>query len=224
MPTSNEWVADEMVVKVGGKRFWLWNVMDRDSRYILATHLTPRRTQLAAETLFKKALRSAANLPEYVRTDGLPSYIQAIQTTMPDVKHRVSGGLDAELNNNLSERLQGTIRERDKVLRGLRSREAGQNFLDGWTVDYNLIRPHMALGERTPIEATGLKSPFADWCDVADKIDPDNTPRRPAWQLIDEKPMTTKDFRIMGIDEAREATRALRPKAFKSAFKKRRGF
>ena len=30
-------------VKVVGKKMWLWNVMDSETRYILAAHLTPRR-------------------------------------------------------------------------------------------------------------------------------------------------------------------------------------
>ena len=224
VPTSNEWVADELVVKVGSKKFWLWNVMDAKTRYLLATHLSPRRTQRAAEILFRKALEAAANPPEYVRTDGLGSYPPALQTVLPEAEHRVSEGLDAELHNNLSERLQGTIRERDKVLRGLHSRESGQSFLDGWTVDYNLIRPHMALGDKTPIEAAGLKPPFRNWLDVVRKVEPINKSIRPDWQLVDEKPMATKDFKKMDIDTAEEATRPLRPKAFKSAFRTRRGF
>ena len=224
VPTSNEWVADELVVRVGSKKFWLWNVMDAKTRYLLATHLSPRRTQRAAETVFRKALEAAANPPEYVRTDGLGSYPPALQTVLPEAEHRVSEGLDAELHNNLSERLQGTIRERDKVLRGLHSRESGQNYLDGWTVDYNLIRPHMALDDKTPAEAAGVASPFRNWLDVVRKVKPINKPNRPDWQLVDEKPTTTKEFRKMDIDAAYEATRTLRPKAFKSAFKKRGGF
>ena len=39
--TGKEWVADELMVEVGGKKMWLWNVMDSETRYILASHLTP---------------------------------------------------------------------------------------------------------------------------------------------------------------------------------------
>ena len=41
--TSGHWVADEMQLKVGGQRMWNWNVMDRDTRYLLASHLSPHR-------------------------------------------------------------------------------------------------------------------------------------------------------------------------------------
>ena len=225
VPSGDEWVADEMVVRVGGKKLWLWNILDKDSRYILSMHLSPRRTQQAAEVTFRKAIEVASRPPKRVTTDGLNSYIPAIQTLLPYTEHNVSPGLDSENNNNRSERLQGTIRDRDKVLRGLQSRESGQNFLDGWVIDYNLFRPHMALGERTPAEKAGLVTPFKNWQTVARLIDPMNTSVRPEWQAQDERPLRTKDFRVMDIPTAEEASpRALRPKAFKSAFKKRRGF
>ena len=226
VPTGSEWVCDEMVVRVGGEKFWLWSVMDKESRYILATNLSPRRTQMAAEVTFRKAIEASANLPKRITTDGLGSYVPAIETLLPYTEHNVSPGLDSENNNNRSERLQGTMRDRDKVLRGLDSREAGQNYLDGWVIDYNLFRPHMALDERTPAQVAGVVAPFRNWRDVARLVKPIGKPNRPDWQTTDERPLRrTKDFKTMPIDVAEEAApRALRPKAFKSSFKKRRGF
>ncbi|MYB49213.1 MAG: IS1/IS6 family transposase [Dehalococcoidia bacterium] len=222
VPTSNEWVADEMQVRVGGERYWLWNVMDKKSRFILAAHLSPSRSQLAAETVMKKALSASSTYPQYIRTDKYSSYPPALDAVMPKAKHIRTEGIAAEINNNLSERLQGTFRDRDKVLRGLKSREAGQNYIDGLVLDYNWFRGHMGLGKRTPAEVAGVKIPLKDWHDVAEKIMPIENPCRPAWQLADERPMTTKDFRTMDIPTAQEATRTLRQKQGK--FRSRRGF
>ena len=47
---GDEWVADEIAVKVGGKQFWLFNVMDADSRFVLSAYLSPERTTRAAAT------------------------------------------------------------------------------------------------------------------------------------------------------------------------------
>ena len=54
--TSNHWVADEMQLKVGGKRMWNWNVMDRDTRYVLASHLSPYRGEKDAVLVFGSPL------------------------------------------------------------------------------------------------------------------------------------------------------------------------
>ena len=42
--TGRVWVADEVVVRVGGKNYWLFNVMDSQTRFLLAAYLSPTRT------------------------------------------------------------------------------------------------------------------------------------------------------------------------------------
>lgn len=213
VPVGDTWVADEILLKTGGERLWLWNIMDRDSRYLLATHLTPRRNARAAEIVFRKALSVADRPPVTVITDGLPSYIKPIQKTLgPRTRHIRVQTLDSEVNNNLSERLQGTIRDRDKVLRAMKTRETGQNYLDGWTYDYNHVRPHLGLKGRTPGSVAGVKSPFRTWNDVVRDVEPIEEPNRPRWHFKDERVPKSKDFRVMPIETAHEATRPTREK------------
>lgn len=165
--TGREWVADEMAVKVGGQQFWNWNVMDSKTRYILASHLSKRRTTGEAVKVFEKARANAVTLPKTIKTDRLASYIDASERVFgADVKHVQSDGIRAAVNNNLSERLQGTFRSRTKTLRGLDSRATGQDYLDGWVLTYNLFRDHESLGGRTPGEAAKVDSPFKSWEDV----------------------------------------------------------
>jgi transposase-like protein len=38
--TSWRWVIDETVIKVGGSKLWLWDVIEARSRFLLATHIT----------------------------------------------------------------------------------------------------------------------------------------------------------------------------------------
>ncbi len=206
VPTGREWVADEMQVNVGGKPHWLWNVQDRHSRFLLATHLTPKRDGRAAEIVMRKAQAQAANAPKVIRTDKLTSYTPAIKKLFPKTQHLQSEGLTAEINNNLSERMQGIIRERDKVLRAMKSRETGQNYLDGWAVDYNVFRPHMGIGEKTPAQKAGMVVPFKDWRDVAEMVRPITTPNRPEWQTQDERILADKGFRTTDIETAQKAT------------------
>ena len=66
----------------------------------------------------------------------------------------------------MSERLQGTFRQREKTLRGLDSRETGQRYLDGWVLTYNLFREHESLDHQTPGEEARVKPPFTEWADV----------------------------------------------------------
>ena len=172
--------------------------------------------------MMRKAQSVAANAPRVIRTDKLTSYTPAIKKLFPKTQHLQSEGLTAEINNTYPSGCQGIIRERDKVLRAMKSRETGQNYLDGWTVDYNVFRPHMGVGEKTPAQAAGMVVPFKDWRDVAQKVKPIATPTRPDWQTQDEHISADKDFRTMDIGTAKEAT-ATRKRS-SAGFRVRKGF
>ena len=132
--TSGQWVADEMQVTVGGEKYWNWNVMDKGTRYLLASHLSKERDARAATAVFKKALAAADGPPKSVTTDKLRSYIKPIKDMLPDATHIQSQGLRAEVNNNLSERVQGTFRQRTKTLRGWTTKRADNAT---WTAGYS---------------------------------------------------------------------------------------
>ena len=164
--TGKEWVADELMVDVGGQKMWLWNVMDSETRYIMASHLTPRRDANAARVVLRKAVLAADKPPETIMTDKLKSYIPAVKAVLPETRHMQSEGMTSDLNNNLSERLQGTFRDRIKTLRGLDSQGSGQRYLDGWVLTYNLFRGYEALRSQTPGERAKVNPPFKEWADV----------------------------------------------------------
>ena len=171
--TGDEWVADEMQVKVGGQKYWLWNVMDSETRYILAAYLSKNRDARAARALFRRAQANTENLPKTIKTDRLKSYISAIEDLFgADVKHVQSDGITAEVNNNLSERLQGTVRSRTKTMRGMDSRDSGQTYLDGWVLSYNLFREHESLGGKPPAEAAKVRAPFKSWEEAVERTGP----------------------------------------------------
>ena len=123
--TSGHWVADEMVLKVGGQKMWNWNVMDKDTRYLLASHLSPYRDEREAVAVFEKALKANGDVPpKTITTDGLGSYGAAIGLMLPWTKHIISDGIYEPVNNNRSERLQKTFRSRTKTME--RASRAGE--------------------------------------------------------------------------------------------------
>ena len=164
--TGGHWVADEMMVDVGGEKMWLWNVMDSETRYILASHLTPRRDANAARVVLRKAALAADKPPKTITTDKLKSYMPAVKSVLPESRHMQSEGLRADINNNLSERLQGTFRDRIKTLRGMNSRKTGQHYLDGWMLTYNHFKGHRSLRNQTPAYRAKIEPPFKEWADV----------------------------------------------------------
>ena len=60
------------------------------------------------------------------------------------------------MNNNPSERLQGSFRQRIKTQRGLQKQPTGQEYVDGWVLDYNFMKDHEAHKGGNPAEAAGV--------------------------------------------------------------------
>lgn len=188
--TGDHWVADEVMVRVAGEWHYHWNVMDSDTRYLLASHLSRSRNAKETTKVMQKALAAAHKPPTKITTDGYSGYPLAIKAVFPGVRHIVSEGIRARINNNLSERLQGTIRDRDVTLRGLDSVESGQHFLDGWQIHYNLIRKHEGLGFKTPGEAAKVEAPIKEWADVV-RADVEVPKRKPKTRVRKDAPSKT---------------------------------
>jgi len=96
-----------------------------------------------------------------VVTDGLRAYQDAITKEFftlkaPRTEHVRIPNIRDRSNNNMVERLHGTIRQRNKVSRGLDKESTAQTMMDGMRIYYNFIRPHMALDGKTPAERAGI--------------------------------------------------------------------
>ncbi len=165
------WVADELFVRVEGDQSYLWTVMDKETRYVLAAHLSQHRNKAAAIKVMEKAMAAAEKPPKTVTTDGLEAYVEAIETVFPKgTKHIKGAGIRSEVSNNLAERLQGTLRSRTKTQRGLETELTGQDFVDGYIIDYNHFKKHESLQNRVPAEVAGVSGlvPWDDsWEDIA---------------------------------------------------------
>ena len=61
------------------------------------------------------------------------------------------------------ERLHGTIRQKNKVMRGLNAEESAQTMMDGLRIYYNFIRPHSALDGKTPAQKANIELDEAKW-------------------------------------------------------------
>ena len=165
--TGDRWVVDEMQLDAGGQQYWIWNVMDRSTGYLLASHLTKERDARSALAVLKKAAGAATEPPRTVRTDRWPYYVPAVKQIFPDARHlRPPGGGNPEDIKNPSKRVQDLFRQRARILRGVGSQEKGQLYLDGWTLDYNLFRDHESMNGKPPGQAVKVNPPFSEWADL----------------------------------------------------------
>lgn len=170
---SDIWHSDEMALNVKGGWKWLWNLIDHKTRFLLASNVTEKREAGDARVIFAEAKNISKKRPAFVVTDGLRSYGDAFKKEFfthkaPKTEHISLASIHGFVNNNIVERLHGTIRERNKVMRGLGNNGSAPEILEGYKIYYNFIRPHMGLNGRTPAEAANLPLQFGDnkWLDL----------------------------------------------------------
>ncbi|MFC1949376.1 transposase [Chloroflexota bacterium] len=155
---GNTWVADETAIMMDGGHLWLWDIIDYDTRYLLATRLSRSRTTQDAQMLYDRAVKTAGKEPDKVITDKLASYLDVRYGK--DTEHIRSRPFAVEDNTQLIERFHETLKQRTKVMRGLKNIESANDFISGWLVHYNYIRPHTSLNDRTPAEVAGINYPY----------------------------------------------------------------
>jgi len=161
---SKTWHADEVYVKMkegdlmyGNKHTgFVWNIMDRETRFLIVSKLTAHRGIDDAVSAFREAAANAHGIvPETVFTDSLRHYGGSMKATFPDAKRIENCGLRKKnANNNRIERMNGTLRERVKVQRGWKIVKTP--LADGNRIQYNFVKPHMALDGQTPAQVAGL--------------------------------------------------------------------
>jgi len=167
---GDTWVADETVIEIDGNNVWLWDIIDYDTRFLLATRISRSRTTQDAQMLYDRAVKMAGKEPEKVITDKLASYLDVRYGE--DTDHIRSSPFAVEDNTQLIERFHSTLKQRAKVMRGLKNIQSALDFMDGFYVHYNYLRPHTFLGDKTPAEVAGIDYPYQNWADITRKHKP----------------------------------------------------
>lgn len=159
---SGKFRVDETMIKCDREYKWFWEIIDNEIKFLVATHLSGERTIEEVIKLFKQAKERSAKRPKRIVVDGLWAYGKGFKKVFYSRyrEHKVEfvrrAGIRARETNNVVERLHGTLKDRLKPLRGLKSEETAKIWLDGWFVYYNFLRPHLSLKGKTPAEACGI--------------------------------------------------------------------
>jgi putative transposase len=169
---GDTWIADETYIKTDikttdPKGVVFWDIIDADTRFLLASRITTTRGTQDAKQLMELAAKRANKTPKIVMTDKLAAYIDGIELAFgSDAKHRQGSPFHTEHSTALIERFHNTLKDRTKVMRDLRDKGTLKRFTDGWLVYYNFFRPNMALDNKSPAEVAGLKYEHHSWTDV----------------------------------------------------------
>lgn len=161
--------TDEIFVNCKGKINYFWDIIDEGTRMLVATHYSEKRDGKSAKMLFLKV----KNKPLTLYSDGLQGYKKAYRkvwgarTRKIDKQVYIRLKADVDKRNNIVERIQGTIRERIKVMRAFKNKEGAELILDLFVIYYNCLRVHQGIN-KTPIEQAGVNLNLGEnkWLDL----------------------------------------------------------
>ena len=120
---SPRWHLDEVVIKIRGRKHWLWRAVD-DEGEVLDFLVQPRRCAKSARRLLRKLLKKLGFAPKRITTDKLRSYGTAIR------KERLSVVHDQCLRaNNRAENSHQPVRRRERKMQRFKSPGSAERFL-----------------------------------------------------------------------------------------------
>lgn len=124
------WHLDEVVVKISGRKYWLWRAVDQHG-IVLDEILQPKRDKWAAKRPLRSLIKRLGFIPKRIITDKLRSYGAAKREVAPGLDHWSHKGL-----NNRGENSHLPFRKRERAMQGHRSPGGLQRFV----ATYSAIR------------------------------------------------------------------------------------
>jgi len=151
------WHLDEMVVRIAGKRMFMWRAVDKEGE-VLDVLVQKRRNKSAALKLLRKLLKNQGYMPDEIVTDGLASYKAAMKVL--GCKHRHKPG--RLLENNRAENSHLPVRRRERKMQRFKSQGQAQRFVSTHSAIYNTFNLQRHLVSRKTLR-TFRAAAMAEW-------------------------------------------------------------
>src|SRR5438045_1792239 len=142
---SDRWHLDEMVVRIAGKRMYLWRAVDHEGE-VLDMLVQRRRDKRAALRLIRKLLKKQGFTPKLLTTDKLGSYRAAFRHLRLTCRHEQ--GLR---KNNRAENSHQAVRRRERKLQRFKSARSAQRFLSIHAAVHNTFNLQRHLVSRSTL-------------------------------------------------------------------------
>jgi transposase-like protein len=149
-----------MFIKIRGNLKYLFAMMDDEKRFRIAQQVSANKGTSDVRPMFRRAVEVAGKKPKTLISDGAPNFHRAYNKEYwthfnPRPTHIKEIRMAGKVHNNKMERQNGEVRDREKVMRGIKTNDSP--IFSGLTIFHNYFRPHEGLQGKTPSEAAGIK-------------------------------------------------------------------
>jgi len=152
---SDEWHCDETYVTINGQNYYLWFVIDSETRFVLDFHLSPSRGSEAAHAVLADCHKKFGAPASAVVSDRYAAYVQPVSLFFEKAQHIRVADFNDWISNNLIESFHGQFKAWYHPKRGFNSFTCANNLIAMYVFFYNFLRPHSALSGLTPAQVAG---------------------------------------------------------------------
>src|SRR3981081_4348433 len=158
---SDRWHLDEMVVRITGKRMYLWRAVDHEGE-VLDMLVQRRRDKHAALRLMRNLAKKQCFTPKLLTTDKLGSYGAAVRHLRLTCRHEQ--GLR---KNNRAENSHQVVRRRERKMQRFKLARSAQHFLSIHAAVHNTFNLQRHLVSRATLRTFRAEA-AAQWQDADD--------------------------------------------------------
>lgn len=136
-------------------------MMDDETRFWIAQQVSGNKGTDDVWPMFREARERAGKKPKVLISDGAHNFSIAkrkewwTRYAYDRTEHVADIHFAGDPHSNKMERFNGELRDREKGIRSLKTKETPT--LKGLQMFHNYLRPHMGLDGKTPAEAAGIK-------------------------------------------------------------------
>lgn len=152
---SDEWHCDETYVNINGKNYFLWFVLDSETRFVLDFNLSPSRGSDAAHSILSNCYKKFGSPRSSIVSDSYRAYVQPVSLFFNNVRHIRVDDFHDWISNNLIESFHGQFKAWYKPKRGFNDFKCANKLIAMYVFFYNFLRPHTSLSGLTPAQVAG---------------------------------------------------------------------
>lgn len=165
--TGDTWVIDEMIIRLGAKKHWLYDIVDDRTNFILAWLVAPARTDDIITRLIHTASGLTGSLPKLVMAYMPRAAFKTMQKDAGYLSEQVAW-------ESFASRHRIGILSDDHIyrlmnLRRYRTADTAEVFLQGLSIHYNYFTRNEKLQGKTPAAAARIEYPFRDWRELVEQ-------------------------------------------------------
>jgi transposase-like protein len=155
---GNTWLIYESTLMIGSKRYWVLDVLDSITHYLLASILTSFRSLEDIKTLIESSRDKAQSIPEVLIVRKTPKYLKGVELALGAAAYHIRIRVMAkEEKIKISRYWMSLIKRRRILMHNLKLDDMRQLILKGCMLYHNYYLTQRSLSGKTPSQAAKIE-------------------------------------------------------------------